>query len=849
MRQIGFYLMIATLLLAVTSCTGGRAVTTEADSVTPPIEQVSGSSHQFWGLWQFVADPMKKTLDVIPLRAGNFHLNALTFLEPPPLVNVTLESLEFNGDIIEAGIGLRHPFIGLTEFTGFDVCGIFITNGSVTGFSDSGLRMAGTGDTRLLNPDGYSRWWNPAEFPYGNTMFNYKDGLLGTPDAIGNYNSTLNAYKYFCDDLGATDTLDKVTLAKRGMFSAGHKNIRHYTIETGAGLIFNYAVDACWVFPSGNPPYTAPDDFSSGANRPEAWRIEVTETANTLWNDGSSSGGDLILSIDIYDWYNVTQNKVKVESPGNFAPVASTTPTGGGEGYATYEVEILNATPAQGSISLLITVESENIGYGGLLPGKPVTAYFTRAVAVGNEPPITSTGWARTWGGSNYEEGRNVATDSFGNVYVTGIFRGTTDFDPGDGVDERTSSDSSFDVYLVKYNTDGEYQWARAWGGPNEDVSYGIATDSSGNIYVSGGFTGTVDFDPGEGTNNKSTKTPYYSDPYVTKFDSAGSHLWARSWGGASNDFSLNVNTDNSDNVYVVGWFGSTSADFNPDGGDVQYSNGSWDVFLSKFDSEGSYQWARTWGGGSGDMGYAVSIDNTGDIYVTGWFNETVDFDPGSGTDERTSNGYWDAYLSKLDSAGDYVWAVTWGDAEQDIGYDTSVDNSGNVYVSGAFSGTVDFDPGTGILNQTSKGSNDAYLSKFDSSGAFQWVRTWGGSDYDEARCLASDASGNAFTAGYFRGTVDFDTGTGVDNKTSKGDLDVFLSKFSPSGDFLWAKTWGGILADEGYGVDADMDGNSYVTGRFQGTVDFDPGPDECNLDSNGSYDAFLSKFLPDGSW
>ena len=393
MRQIVFFLMIAALLLVAISCTGGSAITPDAGSVTPPAAQVSSNAHQLWGLWQFVADPEEGTLDIVQLRTGDFHLNALPFLEPPPLVNLTLESLKFNGNIIDADIGLRHPFLGLTEFTGFDVCGIFISNGSITGFADADLRMAGTGDTRLLNPDGYSRWWNPAEFPHGNNISSYKDGLLGTPDSVADYNSTLNAYKYYCDDLGPNDALNKVTLAKRGMFSAGKKNIRHYTIDMSAGLIFNYAVDACWVFPSGSPPWMAPDDFAPDANRPEAWRAKVTEVGNTLWNDGTGSGGDLLLSIDVYDWYNAALNKVKVESPGNFAPVTSTSPISGGAGFSTYEIEILDATPAQGSISLLISIESEAVGYGDLLPGKPVTAYFVYAATVGDVSPVTDSIW------------------------------------------------------------------------------------------------------------------------------------------------------------------------------------------------------------------------------------------------------------------------------------------------------------------------------------------------------------------------------------------------------------------------------------------------------------------------
>ena len=161
-------------------------------------------------------------------------------------------------------------------------------------------------NTRLLNPDGYSRWWNPAEFPSNGTIFGYTDGLLGAPDSVGDFSATLNGYKYFCDDLDdPDDPLTDVTLENRGLFSAGQKNVRHYTIEMGdEGLVFNYAVDASWVFPQGDPPWSAPDDFAPSANRPEAWFINVTEVENTLWNDGTAGGGDLSLSIDVYDWFN-----------------------------------------------------------------------------------------------------------------------------------------------------------------------------------------------------------------------------------------------------------------------------------------------------------------------------------------------------------------------------------------------------------------------------------------------------------------------------------------------------------------------------------------------------------------
>ncbi len=385
-RNIVLSILTILVLLAL-GCSGNGA-----SPVTAPVQErvteSAGGSHQLWGLWQISANPEKQTLDIAMLRAADMHLNALQFLEPPPFVNLTLESLKFNGDLVEADIGLRHPFLGLDEFTGFDVCGILITDGSVTGYADSDIRMAGDGDTRLLNPDGFARWWNPSEFPINNgTMFSYKDGLLGTPDSVADYNSTVNAYKYFCEDLDADDGLENLVIANRGVFRAGMKNVRHYTIELGAGLIFNYAVDANWQFPTGGKPWVVPDDFVPEANRPEAYRIEVTELVNTLWNDGSNMGGDLSLSIDVYDWYNAELNTVRAECLEGLPEIVSDTPVASTDDFATYELEFTDVAPGDGSVDILITIESEIEGYGGLLPGKTVSAYFMYTADVANEPP------------------------------------------------------------------------------------------------------------------------------------------------------------------------------------------------------------------------------------------------------------------------------------------------------------------------------------------------------------------------------------------------------------------------------------------------------------------------------
>jgi hypothetical protein len=224
------------------------------------------------------------------------------------------------------------------------------------------------------------------------TVFGYIDGLLGAPDSYANYNCTLNAYKYFCDDLDSDSDLSEITIPRRGLFSAGAKNIRRYLLELGSeGLIFNYAVDACWEFPEGDFPWKAPDDFSPNANRPEAYRISVAEIDKDLYYEPVSGegGGGITLLVDVYDWFNADSNEVKVECGDVFAPATSSTPVGGGEGFSTYQVDIVDAVPTSNdSLELFITVSCGE-GYQDLLPGK-VAAYYTTyimEVPVG-EPPF-----------------------------------------------------------------------------------------------------------------------------------------------------------------------------------------------------------------------------------------------------------------------------------------------------------------------------------------------------------------------------------------------------------------------------------------------------------------------------
>jgi len=477
--------------------------------------------------------------------------------------------------------------------------------------------------------------------------------------------------------------------------------------------------------------------------------------------------------------------------------------------------------------------------------------YLTREYTFennGNGGGPSGNGWARTWGGTGTDYGYGVATDSSGNVYVTGWFAGSNvNFNPG-GLDLH-SSNAGQDVFISKFNSSGTFQWASTWGGIYDDRGVGVATDSSGNVYVTGYFWGTnVNFDPG-GSDPHSSNGEI--DVFISKFNSSGTFQWVRTWGGTNYDIGRGVSTDSSGDVYVTGYFAGTNVNFDPGGSDPHSSN-DYDIFISKFNSSGAFQWARTWGGPYPDWGYGVATDSSGNVYVTGYFWGTnVNFDPG-GSDPHSSNGGSDVFISKFNSSGNFQWARTWGGTSEDDGGGVATDSSGNVYVTGYFWGTnVNFNPG-GSDPHSSNGDYDVFISKFNSSGNFQWARTWGGISsiqWVNGYGVATDGSGNIYATGYFDGTnVNFDP-DGLDPHSSHGYGDVFISKFNSSGTFQWARTWGGTSEDDGGGVATDNSGNVYVTGYFAGTnVNFNPGGSDPHS-SNGDYDVFLSKFLPNGYW
>jgi hypothetical protein len=447
--------------------------------------------------------------------------------------------------------------------------------------------------------------------------------------------------------------------------------------------------------------------------------------------------------------------------------------------------------------------------------------------------------WAKSFGGTSSDEGQSISVDALGNVYNTGYFQGTVDFDPGSGTSILTSLGSD-DIFVQKIDAFGNLLWVKSFGGTSFDKGLSLNIDALGNVYTTGYFEGTVDFDPGTGTSNHTSTGP--RDIFVQKMDSLGNFLWATSFGGPSFDVGQSISIDASGNVYTTGSFVGT-ADFDPGAGTSNLTSaGSRDIFVQKMDASGNFLWAKSFGGTSNDYGESISLDTSGNLYITGYFRGTVDFDPGVGTSNITTAGGFDIFVQKMDTSGNFLWAKSFGGTFDDFGKSISVDALGNVYTTGYFQGTLDSDPGAGTSNLTSAGSSDIFVQKMDASGNFLWSKSFGSTSIDEGQSISVDTLGNVYTAGSFVGTVDSDPGAGTSNLTSAGSRDIFVQKMDSLGNFLWATSFGGPLSDVGYSIFVDPLGNVYTTGYFQGTVDFNPGSATANLSSNGGVDIFVQK-------
>ena len=380
----------------------------------------------------------------------------------------------------------------------------------------------------------------------------------------------------------------------------------------------------------------------------------------------------------------------------------------------------------------------------------------------------------------------SVATiDATGNV--TTATAGTTQITA-----TSTSDPSKNDTITLTIDPPGAFRWTRQFGTTASDVGFGVATDASGNVYVTGTTTGAL-----EGPNAGSF------DAFLRAYDPIGDVLWTRQFGTAANDIAYGAATDADGNVYVAGvTLGALEG----------VSEGEQDAFLRAYDPDGVPVWTRQFGTSSGDYAYGVATDTNGHIYVTGHTRGDL---------EGTNAGNEDAFLRAYDPNGTELWTRQFGTTASDVSLGVATDASGNVYVTGTT---------TGALEGPYAGNVDGFVRAYDPNGTALWTRQFGTGGGDYAYGVATDTNGNVYVTGSTNGVLE---------GTNAGESDAFLRAYDPNGTELWTRQFGTTASDVGLGVATDANGHLYVTGYTLGALE---------ATNRGGFDAFLRAYDPSGT-
>jgi hypothetical protein len=389
------------------------------------------------------------------------------------------------------------------------------------------------------------------------------------------------------------------------------------------------------------------------------------------------------------------------------------------------------------------------------------------------------------------------------------------------------------------------FQWAKAFNANNiyiySDNSNGrsVGVDGQGNVYSAGLFQHTLDFDPGPGVYNLSAAGLFETAIYISKLDANGNFVWAIQipeevdWG----NIEIKVTSDGT--IYLASDL-RHAADMDPGPGvQIMTPIGGKDAFVIKFDTNGNFIWAKQFGGPGDTVPHSdiLDVDQDNNVIICGGFNNTVDFDPGPGTYNLTSTAHIQAFIVKLDINGNLIWAKQFGNSP--VVYsgstinDLKCDRDGNIFTTGTFAGTCDFDPGAAVYSLTATATNDGFISKLDPDGNFIWAKGIDNTNTTYNNWILHptgidiDSMNNVITTGAFIGQYDFDPAVGVYNvATAGGTFDCYILKLDPQGQFLWVKTIGNNIDHEiANDIAVDANNNIYFIGSFGTSVDFDPGP------------------------
>lgn len=422
--------------------------------------------------------------------------------------------------------------------------------------------------------------------------------------------------------------------------------------------------------------------------------------------------------------------------------------------------------------------------------------------------------WATSVGSTDGDEGNGIAMSPSGDIYVTGTFSRVATFG---GI--RLASQGQSDAFLAKLTPNGQFVWAKAIGGTGLDSGVAVSTDTSGKIYVTGSFTGKLIIGVSTLTSQGSPSL------YVAQFAPDGKPQWAAAATAQTGGLHpKDIDVSPAGHITVTGSF-SEQAQF---GSTKLQSKGEQDLFVARMNDKGQWEWAISAGGSDTDVAVAVASDTSGNAYITGYFQETVQM----GTNTLSSPGYTNAFVAKLDTKGTFSWATATKQSWFASGTAILVDK-GNLYIAGTFENEAIF----GTTTLSSPYGIDVFVAKISPSGSFSWITHASGYETVPGRGLGVDASGQLYLVGTFVNNVTF----GSSKVSAPGYPDIFVTKLSAAGKFLSATSLNGKGSNKGNDLAVGSDGKVYIIGTYRESIT----ADKTTLSSQGYTDAVIAHIKP----
>lgn len=408
--------------------------------------------------------------------------------------------------------------------------------------------------------------------------------------------------------------------------------------------------------------------------------------------------------------------------------------------------------------------------------------------------------------------------------YSTGIVKGSVTYDQqGNYTYTANGTGSNGDIFFAKYTTSGVIDWIYHFGTTQNDIGLAIEEDSQGNVYLGGYFSDNLNFDP-DLTTLGNLNNSGGQDGFIAKYNDQGDLLWVNQIHGTGDDQVRGLAINSDDELIVTGVFSNTATFSNGQGSTTKTSSGNWDIFLSKFDTNGNLIFVESFGSTGNDLGWDVEVDNDDNIVMNGYFTDQVNFDP-NGSAVLYFDGGTDGFLAKYNNNGDYIWANKISGDYHDWVVSVGIDSNNDIYCGGYFQSStlnVDF-AGNNMEVAHLESGREGYVVKFNSIGTYEWAQCLKGPGNNEVRFLTVDENDQVFATGYAGNTFawyPFWYSQPDTTFQSSGAADFFITHIDNNGTVLNTDVFGSNENDISYTIDKKEE-KIIIGGYFNETVDF----------------------------